>query len=82
MSTWSMPFRQIYWLISKKIRRLIKKLIIAGRIIFKRIMGATTFYELQDAEGRIQYMQRDEITGRDKVFITVYKKVDVGILSE
>jgi len=54
---------------------------IAGRIMSQRIMGATAFYELQDAEGRIQvYTKRDEICpGEDKsLYNLVYKKLDIG----
>ena len=41
---------------------------IAGRIMSRRIMGAASFFELQDAEGRIQiYANRDELCpGEDK----------------
>ncbi len=36
--------------------------IIAGRLMSRRIMGKASFAELQDAEGRIQlYVNRDEI---------------------
>lgn len=47
---------------------------IAGRIMSRRIMGAASFVELQDAKGRIQcYVKRDEVcTGEDK---TLYNKV-------
>ena len=37
-------------------------LVIAGRIMSRRIMGAASFIELQDETGRIQvYIKRDEI---------------------
>ena len=41
---------------------------IAGRLMSRRIMGAASFGELQDASGRIQiYVKRDEICpGEDK----------------
>ena len=55
---------------------------IAGRIMSRRIMGAASFMELQDSEGRIQvYVKRDEIcTGEDKtLYNTVFKKLlDIG----
>ncbi len=54
---------------------------IAGRIMSQRIMGAVSFYELQDAEGRIQvYAKRDDICqGEDKsLYNLVYKKLDIG----
>ena len=55
---------------------------IAGRIMSRRIMGAASFMELQDAQGRIQvYVKRDEICpGEDKtMYNTVFKKLlDIG----
>lgn len=55
---------------------------IAGRIMSRRIMGAASFAELQDHEGRIQvYFRRDDICeGEDKtMYNTVYKKLlDIG----
>ena len=55
---------------------------IAGRIMSRRIMGAASFMELQDSEGRIQvYVKRDEICpGEDKtLYNTVFKKLlDIG----
>ena len=48
----------------------------------RRIMGAASFFELQDAEGRIQiYVNRDELCpGEDKtMYNTVFKKLlDIG----
>ncbi|KJD32640.1 lysyl-tRNA synthetase [Tamlana sedimentorum] len=59
-----------------------KKVIIAGRLMSRRIQGNASFAELQDAEGRVQvYFNRDEIcTGDDKTkYNTVYKKLlDIG----
>nr|NQU94470.1 lysine--tRNA ligase [Bacteroidota bacterium] len=55
---------------------------IAGRILSRRIMGAASFIELQDATGRIQcYFKRDEICpGEDKtLYNTVFKRLlDIG----
>lgn len=55
---------------------------IAGRIMGRRIMGAASFVELQDAVGRIQlYFKRDEIClGEDKtMYNTVFKRLlDIG----
>ena len=55
---------------------------IAGRIMSRRIMGAASFVELQDAYGRIQlYIKRDEICpGEDKtLYNTVFKRLlDIG----
>ena len=55
---------------------------IAGRIMGRRIMGAASFIELQDSEGRIQvYIKRDEICPcEDKsMYNTVFKKLlDIG----
>ncbi|MFK5983194.1 MAG: lysine--tRNA ligase [Flavobacteriaceae bacterium] len=59
-----------------------KKVIIAGRLMSRRIQGKASFAELQDAEGRVQvYFNRDEICpGEDKVqYNEVYKKLlDIG----
>ena len=59
-----------------------KKVIIAGRLMSRRIQGKASFAELQDADGRIQvYFNRDEIcTGDDKtMYNEVYKKLlDIG----
>ncbi len=56
--------------------------VIAGRIMSRRIMGAASFMELQDETGRIQvYVKRDEICpGEDKtMYNTVFKKLlDIG----
>jgi len=56
--------------------------IIAGRLMSRRIMGKASFAELQDAEGRIQlYVNRDEICeGENKtMYNIVFKKLlDIG----
>ena len=56
--------------------------VIAGRIMSRRIMGAASFGEIQDETGRIQiYVNRDEICpGEDKtMYNTVWKKLlDIG----
>ncbi|WP_346858655.1 lysine--tRNA ligase [uncultured Draconibacterium sp.] len=56
--------------------------VIAGRIMSRRIMGKAAFAELQDHEGRIQiYVNRDEICpGDDKtMYNEVFKKLlDIG----
>jgi lysyl-tRNA synthetase class 2 len=58
------------------------KVIIAGRLMSRRIQGKASFAEMQDSEGRIQvYFNRDEIcTGEDKtLYNEVYKKLlDIG----
>ena len=58
------------------------KVIIAGRIMSRRIQGNASFAEIQDSKGRIQvYFNRDEICrGEDKTkYNTVYKKLlDIG----
>ncbi len=59
-----------------------KKVIIAGRLMSRRIQGKASFAELQDSDGRIQvYFNRDEICpGEDKThYNEVYKKLlDIG----
>ena len=59
-----------------------KNVIIAGRLMSRRIQGKASFAELQDKDGKIQvYFNRDEIcTGEDKtLYNEVYKKLlDIG----
>jgi len=59
-----------------------KQIVIAGRLMSRRIQGKASFAELQDSEGRIQvYFNRDEIcAGEDKtLYNEVYKKLlDIG----
>ncbi|WP_338733015.1 lysine--tRNA ligase [Mangrovimonas cancribranchiae] len=59
-----------------------KKVVIAGRLMSRRIQGKASFAELQDSKGRVQvYFNRDEIcTGDDKSkYNDVYKKLlDIG----
>ena len=59
-----------------------KKVVIAGRLMSRRIQGKASFAELQDSEGRIQvYFNRDEICpGEDKtLYNEVYKHLlDIG----
>ena len=59
-----------------------KQVVIAGRLMSRRIQGKASFAELQDSTGRIQvYFNRDEIcTGEDKtLYNDVYKKLlDIG----
>ncbi|MDH3698105.1 MAG: lysine--tRNA ligase [Flavobacteriaceae bacterium] len=59
-----------------------KAVVMAGRLMSRRIQGKASFAELQDSEGRIQvYFNRDEICpGEDKtLYNEVYKKLlDIG----
>ncbi len=59
-----------------------KKVVIAGRLMSRRIQGKASFAELQDSKGRIQvYFNRDEICpDEDKSkYNDVYKKLlDIG----
>ncbi|MFK5878385.1 MAG: lysine--tRNA ligase [Flavobacteriaceae bacterium] len=59
-----------------------KEIVLAGRIMSRRIMGKASFAELKDSSGRMQiYINRDEICpGEDKVlYNTVFKKLlDLG----
>lgn len=60
---------------------LFQEVCLAGRIMSQRIMGAASFYELQDATGRIQvYAKRDDIcpTEDKTLYNNVYKKLDLG----
>ncbi|MGA9590362.1 MAG: amino acid--tRNA ligase-related protein, partial [Salegentibacter sp.] len=59
-----------------------KKVVLAGRLMSRRIQGKASFAELQDSKGKIQvYFNRDEICpGEDKSkYNDVYKKLlDIG----
>lgn len=59
-----------------------EKVVMAGRLMSRRIQGNASFAEIQDGAGRIQvYFNRDEIcTGEDKSkYNEVYKKLlDIG----
>ncbi|MEP0479321.1 MAG: OB-fold nucleic acid binding domain-containing protein, partial [Nonlabens sp.] len=59
-----------------------KQVVIAGRLMRKKIQGKASFGEIQDADGRIQvYFNRDEICpGDDKsMYNDVFKKLlDLG----
>ncbi|MDX1284745.1 MAG: amino acid--tRNA ligase-related protein, partial [Draconibacterium sp.] len=59
-----------------------QEVVIAGRLMSRRIMGKAAFAELQDHEGRIQiYVNRDEICeGEDKtMYNEVFKRLlDIG----
>ena len=53
-----------------------KDVSVAGRMMFKRVMGKASFCNVQDREGRIQvYVARDEI-GEDAY--KAFKKMDIG----
>ncbi len=56
--------------------------VVAGRIMSRRVMGKASFMELQDSKGRIQvYVTRDDICpGEDKdLYNKVFKKLlDIG----
>ncbi|RKR83958.1 lysyl-tRNA synthetase class II [Mucilaginibacter gracilis] len=59
-----------------------QEVVIAGRMMSRRIMGSASFAELQDSTGRVQiYIKRDDICpGEDKtMYNTVFKKLlDLG----
>ncbi|MEE9372161.1 MAG: lysine--tRNA ligase [Saprospiraceae bacterium] len=59
-----------------------QEVILAGRIMMKRVMGKASFAELQDGAGKIQiYVSRDDICpDEDKtMYNTVFKKLlDIG----
>ena len=58
------------------------EVVIAGRMMSRRVMGKASFMELQDSKGRIQvYVTRDDICpGENKdMYTTVFKKLlDIG----
>ncbi|WP_306353231.1 lysine--tRNA ligase [Flavobacterium sp. '19STA2R22 D10 B1'] len=59
-----------------------KEVILAGRMMSRRIMGKASFAELKDAEGRIQiYISRDDISQDEEkmMYNVVFKKLlDIG----
>ncbi len=59
-----------------------REVVLAGRLMSRRIQGKASFAELQDSQGRVQlYFNRDEICpGDDKtLYNEVYKKLlDIG----
>ncbi len=59
-----------------------KEVILAGRLMGKRIMGKASFAELKDSEGRIQvYVSRDDISDDEEktMYNVVFKKLlDIG----
>jgi lysyl-tRNA synthetase class 2 len=53
------------------------EVVLAGRMMNRRIMGSASFAELKDSTGRMQiYLNRDELApGEDKtIYNTVFKK--------
>src|SRR6056300_1580763 len=61
-----------------------KAVVMAGRLMSRRIQGKASFAELQDSEGRLQlYFNRDEICSAEDptLYNEVYKKlIDIGDL--
>nr|WP_294724829.1 lysine--tRNA ligase [Prevotella sp.] len=59
-----------------------RQVVIAGRMMGRRVMGKASFAELQDSKGRIQvYIARDEICHDENkdLYNTVFKKLlDIG----
>ncbi|MBC7607683.1 MAG: lysine--tRNA ligase [Burkholderiales bacterium] len=59
-----------------------KEVVLAGRLMGKRIMGKASFAELKDAEGRIQiYVSRDDISNDEEktMYNVVFKNLlDIG----
>lgn len=63
-------------------KTLYQNVSIAGRIMTRRIMGAASFVDLQDSQGRIQlYIKRDEVcpTEDKSLYNVVFKRLlDIG----
>lgn len=59
-----------------------RQVVVAGRMMSRRIMGKASFFELQDATGRIQvYASRDDISTDEAAtaYNVVFKKlIDIG----
>ncbi|TYP95377.1 lysyl-tRNA synthetase, class II [Fodinibius salinus] len=56
----------------------VEQVSVAGRVMTRRIMGGSTFFNLQDSEGEIQvYIRRDDVG--EEEYNTVFKKLtDIG----
>ena len=55
-----------------------KEVVLAGRMMSRRIMGKASFAELKDASGRMQiYVNRDDISSEEDptMYNTVFKKL-------
>jgi lysyl-tRNA synthetase class 2 len=63
-------------------KKNLQEVVVAGRIMSRRIMGKASFAEIQDSKGKIQiYVNRDEVCpDEDKtMYNTVFKKLlDIG----
>ena len=59
-----------------------KEVVLAGRLMGKRIMGKASFAELKDSQGRIQvYVSRDDVSDDEEktIYNIVFKKLlDIG----
>ncbi|MCC8174779.1 MAG: lysine--tRNA ligase [Odoribacter sp.] len=59
-----------------------RDVVVAGRMMMRRIMGKASFFELQDSTGRIQvYVSRDDISNDENstAYNVVFKKLmDIG----
>lgn len=59
-----------------------KQVVIAGRLMSRRIMGKASFIEIMDSKGRIQaYVSRDDINTEEQpeTYNTIFKKLlDIG----
>ena len=59
-----------------------KEVVVAGRMMSRRIMGKASFFEMQDSTGRIQvYVSRDDISNDENstAYNVVFKKLmDIG----
>lgn len=61
-----------------------KEVVLAGRLMGKRIMGKASFAELKDSEGRIQvYVSRDDISDDEEKTMhnVVFKKLLTLVIS-
>lgn len=66
----------------EKAPETLQEVVVAGRIMSRRIMGKASFFELQDDGGRIQvYVTRDDISNDEEktMYNTVFKRLlDIG----
>jgi len=65
------------------VKKNFQKVVLAGRIMSRRIMGSTAFFDLQDHTGRIQvYIKRDVVSADDPealLYDKVFRKLlDIG----
>lgn len=77
VNDWSTPIKETF-----SDEHTGRQVVIAGRMMSRRIMGKASFIEIMDSQGRIQvYVSRDDINteAQPEMYHTVFKKLlDIG----